>query len=114
MKLELAVEDAAVSVNPGLEGLELLANEPPGWVPPTWVLLLAFLFLAGTGCLSLMLGRYWAKRHREGTGPVSQSIWAGTYTAPHHPEDGIFFGWFYLGLAVIVLGGLMTRLLGLW
>jgi hypothetical protein len=37
------------------------------------------------------------------------------YTVPQHPEDGIFFGWFFLGLSVVALGAVVvTKLLGLW
>jgi hypothetical protein len=97
-----------------VRGLDLLAEEPPPWVPPTWTLVAAVVFFAGAGCLFLLLGRYWAKRHRQGTGPVSEGVWSGSYTVPHHPEDGIFFGSIFLGLAAIAVGGVGARLLGLW
>jgi hypothetical protein len=103
-----------VSASDSVRGLGLLANEPAAWVPPTWALVAAVVFFAGAGCLFVLLGRYWAKRHRQGTGPASKGVWSGSYTVPHHSEDGIFFGSIFLGLAAIAVGGIVARLLGLW
>ena len=92
----------------------MLASDTPAAVPPTWILVAALIVFASLGGTSLALGRYWARRHREGRGPGPKTFWSGSWTVPHHPQDGIFFGWFYLSLALVVLGGLAARLLGLW
>lgn len=93
---------------------QLFASDAATAIPPTWLLLLALVFFATTGSAAMAAGRYWARRHREGRGPGPKTIWSGNWTVPHHPQDGIVGGWFLLGLAVLALGGLGARLLGLW
>jgi hypothetical protein len=87
---------------------------PPDAVPPTWILLFALLASATVGTLFLLAGRRWANRRRRGQASPPWRIWSISYTVPHHPEDGYFFGAILLGLAVLAFGGLVARLLNLW
>ena len=87
---------------------------PSDAVPPTWMLLLALLATATVGTLYLLAGRRWSRRRKRGQAPPPWRIWSISYTLPHHPADGYFFGAIFLGLTVLAFGGLVTRRLNLW
>lgn len=89
-------------------------GEPPAWLPPTWVLLLFFVQFAIAGSVNLLLARRWIRRRREGIQPPAWKLWSVSYTTPHHPRDGYLVGFFFLGLAALVLVGLVARLLNVW